>query len=91
MTDQEGADLYQAPKAVQVSDADAAVAMTDILTGVIENGTAAQMDWEDGKIIQTFRRQGKQVPQIAIQTDGFADTQFRTQSPFGLEMMITRL
>lgn len=47
MTDQEGADLYQAPKAVQVYDADAAVAMTDILTGVIENGTAAQMDWED--------------------------------------------
>lgn len=47
MTDQEGEELYRAPEAVQVYDADAAVAMTDILTGVIENGTAAQMDWED--------------------------------------------
>ncbi len=47
MTDRDGTELYQAPDAVQVYDADAAVAMTDILAGVIEDGTATQMDWEE--------------------------------------------
>lgn len=47
MTDRDGKELYQSPDTIQVYDADAAVAMTNILSGVIENGTAAQMGWAD--------------------------------------------
>lgn len=45
MTDQQGEELYQTKSPSQVYDANAAAAITDIMTGVIESGTASQMDW----------------------------------------------
>lgn len=45
MTDNQGKELYKAPTPVQVYEEEAASAITDIMTGVIESGTASKMGW----------------------------------------------
>lgn len=45
MMDSDGNEIYSEPKAVQVYDTDAAVLMTNILEGVLKEGTAKSANW----------------------------------------------
>lgn len=58
ITDRSGKEIYEKPKPKRVYERDAADAMTDILKGVLKNGTAASSRWQSFTDIEAAGKTG---------------------------------